>query len=982
MIMGSVPCGVHISRYHIPHVSRWSMFFFIFINFHPPSKRNILLTYSIKKAWPFGMLRHLQRSFSVLLHNTEELSHALQEACLHPSTKAHVRRHWPLRSAAQRMIPALSPVALSNPLGFATKQQRKPGTLLDFVSSEKEKHPDKVVLCRVGEFFEAFGVDALLLVEHCGLNAMGLKSRAGCPRSNVQQTLDGLTNAGLTVAVYEEAQSGALTTAGLKRRYLAQVVSPSTPTFFHNSTLRLPDVEFRESAPFIGLQISSRGSTTSSSVDDTIHGSRAEGSLHYTVYEVNVESLTIRVNERMTEDSAKCVLEATSCVGLGGEEGVAGGNGGSERSRTGSSVYYAGPPTGGSGGGGSGGASSLSLLSARTRRMLGGTNTNVVRLKTAEIDSRTFLIEMLRSIATDVELPHLGEISSYRMLSSGYKPDKEENNEKETFSKLSRLRPRPLYSPTAQQLGLLPSPQVPDLVRHLLPRGDAPSASRNFLRRWMLRPPPPLHADNMRALLSALESIKKIGIPTVRTTLSTRKLVALCTSKSANAAMFRDLHQVLSTTSMSLSRSEQQEQHSTTKSMNREEDVMTPLVALVGYECGVEMTSSRMLEEMQRALRMVESVVVLDADWFDTWLNAASAEELWAGGEMVTSMITKNEVEYRSAVKKEACLKVMSRYDEVDQTRRRMVTAIRSEYGDQESMLKKYLKYDVINNTIYLTGRGKKEEEEEEEEEEDNKDNEDKEDKEDKEEKKVWIRPRDRNGKALHNRWTTTIVEECVAEYVDACEKAKEAVRATLRDTCSRFVTERYLESSICSVTMNEILLTANLHVREYTRRKWLLPHLESTEENEKEKEKGVGQEEDNAIRVSLFDLFPYWLDQTNSVTNNVDLCGQWIVTGPNMAGKSTLLRSVTAASLLANCGMACPARTELTRPMPRLDGYFLRTNGSDCPAEGLSAFALEADDIRILMRDVTSRSLAAVSSFFSFFSFFLFFLFSPPLIS
>ena len=32
-----------------------------------------------------------------------------------------------------------------------------------------------------------------------------------------------------------------------------------------------------------------------------------------------------------------------------------------------------------------------------------------------------------------------------------------------------------------------------------------------------------------------------------------------------------------------------------------------------------------------------------------------------------------------------------------------------------------------------------------------------------------------------------------------------------------------------------------------------------------------------------------------------------------------------------------------------------------DSPAEGLSAFALEADDIRILIRDVTSRSLAAV---------------------
>lgn len=46
---------------------------------------------------------------------------------------------------------------------------------------------------------------------------------------------------------------------------------------------------------------------------------------------------------------------------------------------------------------------------------------------------------------------------------------------------------------------------------------------------------------------------------------------------------------------------------------------------------------------------------------------------------------------------------------------------------------------------------------------------------------------------------------------------------------------------------------------------------------------------------------------------------------------------------------------------VPRLDGYFLRTAAADCPAEGLSAFALEADDMRILLRDVTCRSLAAV---------------------
>jgi hypothetical protein len=43
-----------------------------------------------------------------------------------------------------------------------------------------------------------------MLVEHAGLNPMGGKPRAGCPIKNIQATLDSLTSAGLSIAVYEE----------------------------------------------------------------------------------------------------------------------------------------------------------------------------------------------------------------------------------------------------------------------------------------------------------------------------------------------------------------------------------------------------------------------------------------------------------------------------------------------------------------------------------------------------------------------------------------------------------------------------------------------------------------------------------------------------------------------------------------------------------------------------------------------------------
>lgn len=59
----------------------------------------------------------------------------------------------------------------------------------------------------MGEFYEAMGTDAVMLVQYAGLNAMGvagktidLLPRAGCPKINIHQTLSDLVEgAGLSV---------------------------------------------------------------------------------------------------------------------------------------------------------------------------------------------------------------------------------------------------------------------------------------------------------------------------------------------------------------------------------------------------------------------------------------------------------------------------------------------------------------------------------------------------------------------------------------------------------------------------------------------------------------------------------------------------------------------------------------------------------------------------------------------------------------
>lgn len=132
------------------------------------------------------------------------------------------------RPAARALIPQLVD---SNPLGYEPPTgPAKKGTLLEYCVAQKAMHPSKVTLTRVGEFYETHGVDSIMLVEHCGLNPMGNKAKAGCPVRNVQATLDGLTRMGFTVAIYEElvdvnANPGPRARTRIKQRALAQVLT-------------------------------------------------------------------------------------------------------------------------------------------------------------------------------------------------------------------------------------------------------------------------------------------------------------------------------------------------------------------------------------------------------------------------------------------------------------------------------------------------------------------------------------------------------------------------------------------------------------------------------------------------------------------------------------------------------------------------------------------------------------------------------------
>lgn len=82
------------------------------------------------------------------------------------------------------------------------------------------------------------------------------------------------------------------------------------------------------------------------------------------------------------------------------------------------------------------------------------------------------------------------------------------------------------------------------------------------------------------------------------------------------------------------------------------------------------------------------------------------------------------------------------------------------------------------------------------------------------------------------------------------------------------------------------------------------------------------------------------------------------LLTGPNMAGKSTIMRQVALNAILAQIGSHVPAaRAEL----PLFQEIFTRIGASDALNEGLSTFMVEMTETAEILKRVNSRSLVVM---------------------
>ncbi|GJP63499.1 hypothetical protein CLOP_g20566 [Closterium sp. NIES-67] len=235
----------------------------------------------------------------------------------------------------------------------------------------------------------------------------------------------------------------------------------------------------------------------------------------------------------------------------------------------------------------------------------------------------------------------------------------------------------------------------------------------------------------------------------------------------------------------------------------------------------------------------------------------------------------------------------------------------------------------------------------------------------------------DGKGKKMSDGWySTPAVDEALIEYKEAVVAAHAAVVAALQQL-SRDL-QLYLRSIVAVANFGIVARTLDEHVRCCSHRGWIFPTLApslppdnfptsttpppSTASPPSATSPPTTSTPPSTISphtLLLEDLIPYWLDHTvasPAVPNTLSLSSLALLTGPNGGGKSSLLRSVCAAALLASSGLMVPCLR--AAHVPRFDSIVLRMMPADSPSDAKSSFQMEMMELRSITQDATPRSL------------------------
>ncbi|KAK1413663.1 hypothetical protein QVD17_35439 [Tagetes erecta] len=741
----------------------------------------------------------------------------------------------------------------SNLLGLDDKLKNgsiKEGTLNCEILKFKAKFPREVLLCRVGEFYEAVGFDACILVEYAGLNPFcGMRSdgvpKAGCPIANLRQTLDDLTRNGFSVCIVEEIQ-GPTQARSRKSRFISGHAHPGSPYVF-GLIEDEHDLEFPEPMPVVGLSRSAKG---------------------YCIVSVLETMKTYSLEDGLTEEAVVTKLRTCQYHHL----------------------YL---------------HKSLKNNSSGTTRWKefgeGGLLWGECNGKDFEWVDGNIVNEILFKVK---ELYGLDDDVTFRNVTVA-----------------SENKPHPLHLGTASQIGVIPTEGVPLLLKVLLP-SNCTGLPAIYIRDLLLNPPAYATATTIQAICKLMNSVS-CSIPEF-TCIAPSKLVKLLELKEANHVEFCKIKSVLDET-LQLYRNPE---------LNA---ILNLLVHPTWVATGLKIDIELLVNKCESISRTIGDLISL---------NDESDQKLSSYVNIPNEFFEVMESSWKNRVKK---IHLKEAYEEVDKAAEALSLAVTEDFLPIISRIKATtsplggpkgeILYSREHKAIWFKGKrfapaiwantpGEKQIKQ--------------------------LKPSiDAKGRKIGEEWFTTMkVEDALTRYHEAGAKAKSMVLELLRGLSAE------LQSEINILVFASMLLVIAkalfAHVSEGRRRKWVFPTLVQFQPSEEKEQMSRNCE------MKITGLSPYWFDtaEGSAVLNTIEMKSMFLLTGPNGGGKSSLLRSISAAALLGVCGFMVPAESAL---IPHFDSIMLHVKSYDSPADGKSSFQIEMSEMRSIVARATSQSLVLV---------------------
>ncbi|KAK4749147.1 hypothetical protein SAY87_026596 [Trapa incisa] len=727
-------------------------------------------------------------------------------------------------------IHLINRLVYSNLLGVDSNLKNgnlKEGSLNWEILQFKSKFPREVLICRVGDFYEAIGIDACILVEYAGLNPFGgLRSdsipRAGCPVVNLRQTLDDLTRNGFSVCIVEEVQ-GPTQARSRKSRFISGHAHPGSPYVYGHVGVD-HDLEFPEPMPVIGISRSARG---------------------FSIVLVFETMKTYSLSDGLTEEAVVTKLRTCQCHYLFLHVSLRHNSSGTSRW-------------------GEYGVGGLLWAECRSRNF-----------EWFESDPLTGLLLKVR------ELYGLDDRTPFRNVSV-----------------CADNRPHPLQLGTATQIGAIQTEGIPYLLKVLLP-ANCTGLPVLYIRDILLNPPPYEIATTIQAICRLVNDVT-CPVPPF-TCVSSAKLVKLLELRETNHVEFCRIKDVL-------------DEVLQMKSNPELYDILKLLMDPTWAATGLKVEFETLITQCKSVSDRIGEIISFN-DENDQVMNSfphipgeffEDMESSWKGRIKISHI----EDEIAEVGRAAEALSLAVYEDFVPILSR--IRAMSNTFGGSKGELLYSREHEAVwfkgrrfTPTIWGDTPGE-------------------------EQIKQLKHALDSKGRKVGEEWfTTSKVEGALARYHEASDKAKVRVLELLRQLSEELQVK--VNIIVFASTMLVIAKTLFSHVSEGRRRKWCFPTIVTCNEN-------LDMKSLDATRLKLTGVSPYWLDtaQGSAVDNTVEMQSLFLLTGPNGGGKSSLLRSICAATLLGMCGLMVPAKSAV---IPHFDSIMLHMKSHDSPADEKSSF-------------------------------------------